>query len=54
MLIVDGWTLVRTEGSHNLFKHTKKKGTICVPHPRKDLPVKTVMSILDHAEIKHD
>jgi len=47
----DGWRLVRIEGSHHMFRHDVKKGTVSVPHPKKDLPVKTALSILKQAEI---
>lgn len=47
----DGWELVRVAGSHHVFRHKVKKGTVTVPHPRKDLPLKTVKSILAQAGI---
>ncbi len=34
------------KGSHRRFKHPDKAGKITVPHPRKDLPPKTVAAIL--------
>ena len=49
MLEADGWTLARVAGSHHVFKHNVKKGTVTVPHPRKDIPIKTVKSILSQA-----
>ena len=45
----DGWFLSRTRGDHHQFKHKVKKGTVTVPHPKKDLPKKTVKSILKQA-----
>ena len=45
----DGWFLSRTRGDHHQFKHTVKKGTVTVPHPKKDLPKKTVKSIFKQA-----
>ncbi|RRN04775.1 addiction module toxin, HicA family [Bibersteinia trehalosi] len=45
----DGWYKVATRGSHNQFKHPIKKGRVTVPHPKKDLPVSTVKSILKQA-----
>lgn len=30
MLEEDGWTIVRTRGSHKQFKHPKKKGTVTI------------------------
>ncbi|AXM89373.1 addiction module toxin, HicA family [Anoxybacillus ayderensis] len=45
----DGWYIVRTSGSHHQFKHPSKPGLVTVPHPKKDLPIKTVKSILKQA-----
>lgn len=52
MLKKDGWELVRVVGSHHHFKHKSKKGIVTVPHPRKDLPIKTLNSILKQAGLK--
>ncbi|MFC0346081.1 type II toxin-antitoxin system HicA family toxin [Epilithonimonas hispanica] len=52
LLEADGWYLVRTKGSHNHFKHNVKKGLVTVPHPKKDMPLKTVNSILKQAGLK--
>ena len=48
-LKVDGWYLVHTVGSHHQFKHATKPGKVTVPHPKKDLPLPTVRSILKQA-----
>ncbi|MCX4160078.1 MULTISPECIES: type II toxin-antitoxin system HicA family toxin [Paraburkholderia] len=45
----DGWFLVHTVGSHQQFKHLSKPGKVTVPHPKKDLPIGTVRSILKQA-----
>ncbi|SIO57752.1 type II toxin-antitoxin system HicA family toxin [Paraburkholderia phenazinium] len=45
----DGWYEVRVTGSHHHFKHAEKKGLVTVPHPKKDLPIGTVKSILKSA-----
>jgi predicted RNA binding protein YcfA (HicA-like mRNA interferase family) len=45
----DGWSLVHTVGSHHQFKHPTKPGKVTVPHPKKDLPMPTVRSILKQA-----
>jgi predicted RNA binding protein YcfA (HicA-like mRNA interferase family) len=45
----DGWHIVRTKGSHHHFKHQKKKGLVTIPHPKKDIPMGTVKSILKQA-----
>ena len=50
--IINGWYLVATKGSHHQFKHDTKAGRVTVPHPRKDLPIKTVNSILKQAGLK--
>lgn len=52
MLEEDGWQLIRTKGSHHHFKHPTKLGLVTVPHPKKDLPVGTVTSILKQAGLK--
>lgn len=52
MLQDDGWEIVRTKGSHHHLKHSNKPGLVTVPHPKKDLPIKTVGSILKQAGLK--
>jgi ycfA family protein len=52
MLEADGWILRAVEGSHHHFKHPSKKGKVTVPHPNKDLHIKTVNSILKQAGLK--
>jgi predicted RNA binding protein YcfA (HicA-like mRNA interferase family) len=49
LLRADGWYLVHVVGSHHQFKHPTKSGKVTVPHPRKDLPMPTVKSILKQA-----
>jgi predicted RNA binding protein YcfA (HicA-like mRNA interferase family) len=44
-ITADGWTLVRTKGSHRHFKHAGRPGIVTVPHPEKDLPIGTLKSI---------
>lgn len=48
----DGWRQVAISGSHHQFKHPTKKGRVTVPHPKKDLPIKTVKSILKQAGLE--
>ncbi|MES2187251.1 MAG: type II toxin-antitoxin system HicA family toxin, partial [Pseudomonadota bacterium] len=48
----DGWKMVATVGSHHQFKHADKPGRVTVPHPKKDLPIGTVKSILRQAGLK--
>ena len=49
LLKQDCWYLDRVKGSHYQFKHPTKKGLVTLPHPRKDLPQKTVESIFRQA-----
>ena len=51
MLKADGWLLVHTVGSHHQFRHPTKPGKVTVPHPKKDLPLPTVRSIMKQAGI---
>lgn len=48
----DGWYHVHTVGSHHQFKHPTKPGKVTVPHPKKDLLIATVRSILKQAGLK--
>ncbi|PJE05782.1 type II toxin-antitoxin system HicA family toxin [Legionella sp.] len=50
----DGWVLCHQKGSHCQFKHPTKKGRVTVPHPKKDLPIKTVSSIFKQAGINKE
>ena len=50
-LLEDGWELVSVRGSHHYFKHPSKKGKVTIPHPKKDLPVKTWKSIRKQAQL---
>ncbi len=47
----DGWYQDRVNGSHYCFRHRVKKGTIVVPHPKKDLPIGTARAILKQAKL---
>ena len=47
----DGWEHVRTKGSHRMFQHPTKKGTIAVPFHNKDLSKGTEHQILKDAKI---
>jgi len=48
----DGWYLVRVTGDHHHFKHPTKSGLVTIPHPKKDLLIKTVNSIMKQAQLK--
>ena len=52
IITADGWRETDQEGSHHHFKHPTKPGKVTVTHPKKDLPAKTVMSILKQAGLK--
>ncbi len=51
LLESNGWYLKESKGSHHHFIHSEKPGKISIPHPRKDIPIGTVKSILKQAEI---
>ncbi|MGH8777787.1 type II toxin-antitoxin system HicA family toxin [Paraburkholderia sp.] len=52
LLTSDGWMIVRISGSHHHFRHPVRPGLVTVPHPKKDLPVGTLNSILRQAGLK--
>jgi predicted RNA binding protein YcfA (HicA-like mRNA interferase family) len=50
MLKKDGWILKRiSKSSHHQFKHPTKSGLVTVPHPKSDIPKKTLKSIKKQA-----
>ena len=53
VLFEDGWFIHNQEGSHVQLKHPAKRGKVTVPHPRKDLPLRTVNSIFRQAGLKN-
>ncbi|MDE0034528.1 MAG: type II toxin-antitoxin system HicA family toxin [Deltaproteobacteria bacterium] len=49
----NGWTLVRTRGSHRQYRHTEKPGTVTVAgKPSDDLPRGTWESVMKQAGLK--
>jgi predicted RNA binding protein YcfA (HicA-like mRNA interferase family) len=54
MLEKDGWVKVATKGSHHQYKHPKKPGRVTVPHPKHDIPVGTLKSIIKQAGLKQE
>jgi predicted RNA binding protein YcfA (HicA-like mRNA interferase family) len=44
-LEADGWFEAAQKGSHKQFKHPIKPGSVTIPHPVKDMPIGTLMSI---------
>ena len=49
LLEEDGWVRIGITGSHHHFKHPIKPGKVTIPHPRKDIPIGTVRSLLKQA-----
>ena len=46
----NGWQLIRTRGSHHIFRHPDRPDArVVVPHPRKDLARGTLRSIFKAA-----
>ena len=52
LLKADGWNEVATRGSHVQLKHPTKAGRVTLPHPKKDLPMGTVRSVLKQAGLE--
>lgn len=52
ILLKDGWYEVACVGDHHQFKHPTKSGKVTVPHPRKDIPIRTLKSIERQAGVK--
>lgn len=48
----DGWYIVNKVGSHYQLKHLTKEGRVTIPHPKKDLPIGTIKSILKQSQIE--
>ena len=52
MLEADDRYRVGVSGSHWRFKHPEKRGRVAVPHPRQDVPIKTIKSIERQSGVK--
>lgn len=52
ILLADGWYELDCVGDHHQFKHPIKKGKVTLTHPRKDIPVKTLVNIGKQAGLK--
>jgi predicted RNA binding protein YcfA (HicA-like mRNA interferase family) len=51
----DGWRQVRQTGSHRIFRHPLKRGTVTVPgHPNDEPAAGTWLSIQRQAEWRGD
>ena len=48
-LVQNGWVLDRVRGSHHIFRHPTRPGSVVVPHPKKDLGVGLVKAIRKQA-----
>ncbi|MDD2573693.1 MAG: type II toxin-antitoxin system HicA family toxin [Bacillota bacterium] len=48
----DGWYFYKASGSHHHFKQPTKKDKVTIPHPRKDIPYKTVKNVMKQADVK--
>jgi predicted RNA binding protein YcfA (HicA-like mRNA interferase family) len=46
-----GWALDRIRGSHHVFKHAQRPGSVVVPHPKRDLGKGLVAAIRKQAGI---
>ena len=51
-LRADGWEQVAQKRSHIHLKHPVKTGRVTVPHPNRDLPIRTLKSIEGQAGVK--
>ncbi len=50
LIEADGWSYVKTKGSHHQYQHPTKMGRVTVPgKPSDDLHPKTLNSILTQA-----
>ena len=47
-----GFVKVDQKGSHVQFKHPHRPGRVTVPHPKRDLLIKTVKSIERQSGVK--
>lgn len=55
LLADDGWTVVRTRGSHRQLKHPTKKGTVTVAGKSSlEIPVGTLKSIYKQSQLEGD
>ena len=49
----DGWQFQRMNGSHRIFKHPEKPGTVTIAgHPGEDVPKGTWGNILRQARLR--
>jgi predicted RNA binding protein YcfA (HicA-like mRNA interferase family) len=49
----DGWRFERQRGSHRIYRHPRKRGTVTISgRPGQDVPAGTLGSILKQAGLK--
>ena len=51
-LTEEGWLHVKTAGDHFQFKRPGKPGKVTVPHPVKEMPIGTLISIEKQSGLK--
>ena len=51
ILFREGWYIKHQVGSHLQLVHPTKKGKVTLPHPKKELAVGTLKSILKQANL---
>ncbi len=51
-LKADGWYFSGATGDHHHFKHPTKPGKVTVPHPTKDLTIRTLKSIEKQSDLR--
>ncbi|MBJ7313293.1 type II toxin-antitoxin system HicA family toxin [Rugamonas sp. CCM 8940] len=52
LLEQSGWVLRGVKGSHHVYTHPGQGGHISIPHPKKDLGVGLVSTLLKQAGLK--
>lgn len=53
LIEADGWSQVRTKGSHRQFQHPTKPGTVTIAgKPSLDVPLGTAKSVLLQAGLR--
>jgi predicted RNA binding protein YcfA (HicA-like mRNA interferase family) len=45
----EGWFWAGGKGDHRKYKHPSKPGYVTIPHPRKDLAIRTLRNIYRQA-----
>ena len=53
-LYENGWRDYACDGDHLQLKHPLKPGKVTVPHPVKDIPIRTLKSIERQSGVQFD